>query len=349
MSITSCRSELPRTFYTLIIGAVGAGIAYWLSFPVYILTGPAIFVSLVSLSGVQFAISDNVRDVAFLLIGIGIGAGMNTEATAAFMRWPIAFAVLAIMLVTILMLCQYVLVRFFGFDPRSAVLAGTPGHLSFVLGLGAALDLDVAKVAVVQSIRLLALTLLVPLVAISFGVKLGSNILPAGISMQGAHLLGLIAASGVIGIVLKRFNIPAAILIGGLITSSFTHAADLTPGVLPAHIALPCFMIMGTLIGTRFSGISIVQLKAALFAGLTITVISVLLSVIAALPIAYILGMPAEHIVVAFAPGGLETMIAMGAVLGAYPSFVAACHIGRLLFLPLLIPAMLGRHKNKAE
>ena len=349
MSIMPCRSEFSRTLYTLVIGAVGAAVAYCLSFPVYVLTGPAIFVSLASLSGVQFAISDKLRDVAFLLIGIGIGAGMNTEATAAFMRWPIAFAVLAVLLVTILKLCKYVLVRFFGFDQRSAVLAATPGHLSFVLGLGAALDLDVAKVAVVQSIRLLALTLLVPLVAILFGVKLGTNILPAGVSMQGIHLLGLIAVSSAVGMVLKRFNIPAAILIGGLITSSFAHAVDLTPGVLPADIALPCFMIMGTLIGTRFSGISLLQLKAALFAGLTITIISVMLCVFAALPIAYILGMPVAHIIVAFAPGGLETMIAMGAVLGANPSFVAACHIARLLFLPLLIPTMLGRRKNRAN
>jgi len=341
----SNRFAMITTLYTLAVGAVGAGLAYWLHLPIYILIGPAILISVISLFGFRFAISDNVRDIAFLLIGIGIGSGMNTEATAAFMRWPIAFAVLAVMLVTILKLCQYMLVRFFGFDPRSAVLAATPGHLSFVLGLGAALDLDVAKVAVVQSIRLLALTLLVPLVAILFGVKLGTNILPAGVSMQGTHLLGLIAVSSAVGVVLKRFNIPAAILIGGLVTSSFSHAVDLTPGVLPTHIALPCFMIMGTLIGTRFSGISVSQLKAALFAGLTITIISVLLTVISAIPIAYILDMSAEHILVAFAPGGLETMIAMGAVLGANPGFVAACHIGRLLILPGFVPFLLKRSK----
>jgi uncharacterized membrane protein AbrB (regulator of aidB expression) len=38
-------------------------------------------------------------------------------------------------------------------------------------------------------------------------------------------------------------------------------------------------------------------------------------------------------------------MIAMGAVLGANPGFVAACHIGRLLLLPLLVPALLAKHK----
>jgi uncharacterized membrane protein AbrB (regulator of aidB expression) len=38
-------------------------------------------------------------------------------------------------------------------------------------------------------------------------------------------------------------------------------------------------------------------------------------------------------------------MIAMGAVLGVTPGFVAACHIMRLVVLSLLLPAMLSRLK----
>lgn len=339
------RTEWIITLYTIAIGAVGAVLAYYLSFPIYVLTGPAIMVSMISLTGFKFAITPVVRDIAFLLIGIGIGAGVTSEATAAVLRWPLAIAALAVMLVAIILLCQFLLVRFFNFDRRSAVLAATPGHLSFVIGLGDALGLDVARVAVVQSIRLLALTLLVPLVAILFGVKLGTNILPAGISMQGVHLLGLIVVSVGAGMVLKRLNVPAAILIGAMITSGVFHALGLTPGVLPENIALPCFLVIGTMIGTRFSGISYLQLKNTLLAGLATTAVSISLTVMTALPIAYFLTIPTAHVVVAFSPGGLETMIAMGAVLGANPGFVAACHIGRLLLLPLLVPALLAQRK----
>ena len=339
-------STLIITVYTLAVGTIGAALAYWLSFPVYILLGPAILVSIISLFGIRFAVADSVRDIAFLLIGIGIGAGINPEATAAFLRWPLAFVILAVMLTAILILCKSLLVRFFGFDERSAILAATPGHLSFVLGLGASLDLDVSKVAVVQSIRLLSLTLLVPLAAIFVGVELGTNILPVGDAMLFLDLLILIIVSGAFGFLLKRFNVPAAILIGGLITSSIAHAAEFTPGVLIPEIAMPCFLIMGTLIGTRFSGITINQLRNLFFAGLATTLISVLLAVLAAIPISYYLIMQPEHVLVAFAPGGLETMIAMGAVLGANPSFVAACHVGRLLLLPILVPLLMVRSKK---
>ncbi len=53
--------------------------------------------------------------------------------------------------------------------------------------------------------------------------------------------------------------------------------------------------------------------------------------------------MPLAHILVAFAPGGFETMIAMGSVLGISPGFVAACHMMRLFILSAVLPLMLAR------
>ena len=232
------------TVYTVVIGIIGAAIAYYLSFPVYILIGPAILVSIMGLFGLKLAIADPFRDAAFLLIGIGIGAGVNSDATTAFLRWPFAFMALAVMLFAILLVCRFILVQFFGFDRRSAILAASPGHLSFVISTGINLNLDTVKIAVSQSVRLLALTLAVPFVAIAFGIDVGPNILPPGDVMQNSHMMALIASALIVGLILKKFNAPAALLIGGLITSSLTHLTDITPGVLTPKIALPCFLIM---------------------------------------------------------------------------------------------------------
>lgn len=119
-------SSVVTTSYTLFIGVIGAALAYWLSFPLYILTGPAILLSAVSLMGARFAVANVVRDAAFLFIGIGIGAGISSEAMVAVLRWPLAFLALAIMLLAILLISRFLLVRFFGFDPRSAILAASP-------------------------------------------------------------------------------------------------------------------------------------------------------------------------------------------------------------------------------
>jgi len=107
MFLKTARSDWIITLYTIAIGAVGAVLAYYLSFPVYVLTGPAILVSMISLTGLKFAITPTVRDIAFLLIGIGIGAGVTSEATAAVLRWPLAIGALAVMLLVIILLCQF--------------------------------------------------------------------------------------------------------------------------------------------------------------------------------------------------------------------------------------------------
>jgi len=259
------------------------------------------------------------------------------------LRWPLAFLALVVMLFMSLLICRFLLTRYFRFDQRSAILAATPGHLSFVLSMSAELDLNVARIAAVQSVRLLALTLLVPFVAVAFGVKVDSTILPAGTPMHNMHVVALFAVSLAVGLILKQLKVPAPLLIGALAVSSLAHLTDITSGVLSPVLALTSFMILGTMIGTRFCGVAFSQLKQAFIAGIVITGVAVVMAIIAALFIAALVEMPVAHVIVAFAPGGLETMVAMGVMLGASPGFIVACHIGRLLLLSVLVPVLLGR------
>ena len=156
-------------------------------------------------------------------------------------------------------------------------------------------------------------------------------------------MAGLIAAGLLLGPVLKRLRVPARFLIGGMVASALWHLLGWTPGAVNPALALGGFAVIGTLIGTRLAGVTLGQLRQSAAAAMGVTLVSVLLAVAFAVPTAWLLDMPVAHLLVAFAPGGLETMIAMGAMLGADPGFVAACHLMRLLILPVLLPVMLGR------
>ncbi|MBY8975997.1 AbrB family transcriptional regulator [Rhodobacteraceae bacterium NNCM2] len=346
MSYWPGRHEFAATLYTIAIGAAGAGLAWALSFPVYLLTGPALVVSLAGLTGLRLAIAAPVRDASFIIIGIGIGTGFDARAADAMMRWPLAFAALAAMLFAILLACRGLLTRFFGFDPRSAVLASSPGHLSYIISLGLSMEADVSRIAVVQTLRVLILTICVPFVAMALGVDVDGAILPVGEPMHLAHLGFLVIASLIAGLVLQRLNVPAPLLIGAMVVSSLTQVTAVTPGVLSPAIGLPCYLVLGTMIGTRFSGISLTMLRQTLLAGLVITAVSVTLAAVVAVPVALILAMDMAHVYVSFAPGGIETMVAMGAMLGANPGFVAACHVARLMLLTVLVPLALPRRQK---
>ncbi len=337
---------LRSTTLALVVGACGALIGYYLSLPAYPLLGPALLISAVSLTGLHLHITEPVRNAGFALAGVSVGSGFDTNALQSFLRWPIAFVALAIMLVVAMLICMTILRRGFGFDRRSAVLATTPGHLSFVMALSTSLDLDSTRIIVVQAIRLLSLTLLVPFVALAMGVDMGEAILPNGVPMPVWQIVGLVAAGLALAFAFSKWRIPAPFFLAPLIVSACGHVTEITPGVMPHNIALASLVIIGTLIGTRFSGISLQQLRANVLAGVTITLIMMVLVTVVAVPIAMLLPMPPAHVIVAFAPGGLETMVAMGAVLGANPGFVVACHIGRLFWLSFLVPVLIGRAKS---
>ena len=336
-------TDLTATARALAIGAFGAALAWALAFPAAVLIGPAILVSLAGLRGMRLSVADPVRDACFVVLGIGIGSGFTAEAGGAILQWPLAFAMLVAMLAATLWLGRTVLEGGFGFDRRSAALAAAPGHLSFVIGLAADTGGDIARIAVVQSIRLLALSVTVPFVALALGYRMRAAMLPPGVPAAAAHVVVLAGLGILLGLALRRLSVPAPLLLGPLAVSAAGQVSGLSPGVLPGWLTVPAFVVMGCMIGTRFSGMTLAQFRASLVAGLAVTTIAVAMAVLAALPVALVLDMPAAHVVVSFAPGGLETMVALGAAMGASPGFVAASHILRLLILTVLIPLSLGR------
>ncbi len=336
--------DLRTTALTVAVGGVGALVGWAVGAPIYMLVGPAVLVSLAGLAGLRMGVSLSVRNACFVVIGLAVGAGFDRNALDTMIRWPLAFVMMAGMIWVMLLLSRWLLARYFGFDNRSALLAAAPGHLSFVLAMAAAdVGGQVARVSTTQSVRLLSLTLIVPFAALAMGVDLAGAIAPQGPLMGvGVTLVMLVLGAGA-GLALGRLQVPAPMLIGPMVVSAAGHLTGIAPGVMPFWLVLPAYLVLGALIGTRFSGIGFDDLAGGLAAGIAVTGVAVTLALLASVPVALALGMPLAHILVAFAPGGFETMIAMGAVLGVVPGFVAACHMMRLFVLSGLLPLMLAR------
>lgn len=349
MTSHTLQSQPLLSVLTVIVGSAGAALAYALNFPAPILIGPAIAVSLISLAGLRMEISMSAREICFILLGLGVGAGFDANATAAILHWPLAFLVLGVTLMVTMLVGGMVLQRGFGFDRPSGILAATPGHLSFVMSLAADMQGNVARIAVVQSIRLLALIVTVPFVVKAMGYEISTTAMSSGPSMQLWHI-GALALAGVgLGLIFKRLNLPAPMLLGPMTASMISHASDLTPGSMPVWLMTPAFLMLGSLIGTRFAGMSLAQFRHSLLAGLVTTAVSVASAGFGAVGVSYALDMPIAHVLAAFSPGGLETMMALSATMGASPGFIAACHVMRMLILSALIPIFLkwALHREK--
>lgn len=335
--VTALTLGLRQNLLTLALGGCGALVAALVHMPMALLAGPAIAVSLAGLFGLSPQISLMLRDGGFLIVGLSIGSMVGPDSIDAMMRWPVAFGLLAALTLVTPWAGRWLIPRLLPIDRDEAFLASAPGHLSLVVALADSLHLSLTRPVVLASIRLMALTLLVPLAATLAGIEVGLGLPQAQIVTPGTWILGQLVAALALAPLLKRLKLPAHVLIAGIVVAATTHFGGWTSGGLPGWASQAALILMGSLIGTRFGGMGWRDLRRSLAAGLAIVGLTTGLAVMAALPAAYLSGLPLLDVLLGFSPGGLETMIILSAALGADPSFVAAAHLFRLSVLAVVL------------
>jgi membrane AbrB-like protein len=339
-------SDLRAYALTALIGTTGAVAATVVGLPAPYLIGPAVVITIAGLFGLTLRVPMQLRNICFVIIGVSMGTSVTPDVIVAARTWPLSFVMVPIALVILLFASCWVLQRIFHYDRITALLASSPGHLSYVLSLAAETRGDLRTVSVAQSVRVLALTITTPLIVEYFGLAGGAPVLPAEV-MSVSILLATLCVSLVLGLLFLRWQFPAALLLGGVVVSISTHITGFVTGGVPNWLLIPTYVTLGSIIGTRFSGVSISAIRMAFVAGGVVTVVVTALAAAIAFAVSHITGVPLAAALIAFAPGGLETMAAMAVMLHADPTYVGAHHVLRLMVLSVLMPFVLGKDARK--
>ncbi|MEJ2057776.1 MAG: AbrB family transcriptional regulator [Desulfofustis sp.] len=321
---------------TLAIGFSGATAAALAGVPAAPLVGASISVSLAALARLSVGIPDLLRNFAFAIIGCSLGSGITKQALSQAVHWPISLLFLGLAVGAIIVAGSWVLARFFNQTPETAVLSTTPGVIAYVLAIAAGGIGDVRTIIVIQNIRLVLVTTLLPFILTHFGFAPG-YMQPQIIGSFVGSLLVIVLAFG-IGVIVQRWPIPAEYLLAGVLVSGIGHYLDLVSGRPPALLIFCGFTITGSMVGARFSSIPMADLRRLLAASLICFLITGLLAVGFAYPVSVLLEIPFGQVFVAFAPGGVEAMAAIALALGYDPAYVATHHLFRLLLLFLIVP-----------
>ncbi len=335
------------TLLTIFIGSTGAGFAWFIGAPAPFLTGPAIFVTFCAILGIKCSVPAPLRNTSFILIGISTAEGIDSNVLKNVLTWPISLVGMCFNIMILLLIGKYIFQKYFKVESNTAILASAPGHLSYVLNLSEETKSKTAVISVIQSIRVLTLTLAVPatiMLFTDFNMRASTS---SDQILSYNHLLLVIVFSVLIGTLFLRYKIPAAFLMAGMVCSTIGHGFDLTPGVIPENLAVAAFVVLGSLIGSRFSGISLETFNSCIIKGTLFTMVSLLISILVAFLISYLTNFKFIEILIAISPGGLETMVVMGQLIEADPAFIAFHHILRLFFLSFFIPLLMAlNHKQ---
>ena len=339
MAEASAAHTARRLLATAAVSLAGGLVAHFLRLPAGLLMGGAVSTAIAGLIGFRPLVPNWLRDSGFVVVGMTLGTNVAANSLELVSHWPVTLIGLAIALLLMVVISTLMLRFVFRFDKATAYLSSFPGHLSFVIGLSESGYGDTRQIAVIQSMRILLLTTLVPIFASLTSTRALSP-LPTGAEMALLPLVLLAAASIAGGFAFNALRIPAAFVLGPMFVATAGKLMGLYDGRLPVLLTATGYVLMGALIGSRFAGTAWADLKRMAIAGTFVTLVCVAVVSATVFAVAPFVGMPLGQIWLGLAPGALESMGALGIALGFDTAFIAAHHTARFFLLTLAIPSV---------
>jgi hypothetical protein len=335
-----------RMALALAIGAAGGLAFFLLRLPLPWMLGALVAVMSAAVARLPVAAPERIRPATVAVIGVLLGSGFTPDLASRLPAWAATLAALAVYLA----LSGAAAVWWYrraGFDPMTAFFAGMPGGIVEMVALGRAAGGDERRIILAHAARIVVT---VAAVAVWFrlieGHAVGAD--PGGTphAALAARDAALLVLCGVAGALAGGWlRLPAPALLGPMLLSGGVHLAGLTDSAPPAGLVIAAQVILGTAMGGRFAGTAPAELRRALGLAAGATAITLALALAFALALHAALGIGAEAVMLAFAPGGLTEMSLVALAIGAEVAFVATHHVVRIVLLIAVAPLVFRRRR----
>jgi membrane AbrB-like protein len=334
------RTQTLNVLETLAIGTAGGALFLLLNLPGGLISGAMIAVGIAAIAGRPLIMPPILTQTVLVLLGISLGSLVSRQLLLHMGAYPLTIALLALATFCSTFASSIYLQRIHGWDQTSAFLAGSPGALSQITMLAAEKGADVPAIAVVQTMRVIILTAALPLLLALSGLAPSSPPAAAVAIASPLELIGLIAAAVAVALLLRLTKFPASWMFGAMIGSSVLHGAGLIEGGLPPWVRAAALVGIGTLIGTRFARVSTKTLLSHVTAALGSFAIAIVISAVFVAVIVLTTPVRFADVIVAFAPGAMDAMLALALTLHIDPIFVGAHHLSRFVFVTIATPGI---------
>jgi uncharacterized protein len=334
------RTKTLNVLETLVIGTAGGALFLWAHLPGGLISGAMIAVGIAAIAGRPLALPPILTQTVLVLLGISLGSLVSRQLLQHIGAYPLTIALLALATFCSTFGSSVYLQRIHGWDQTSAFLAGSPGALSQITMLAAEKGADVPAIAVVQTMRVIILTAALPMLLALTGIAPSSPPAAAAAIALPLELTELIAASVVVALLLRLAKFPASWMFGAMIGSSLLHGTGLIEGGLPPSVRSIALVGIGALIGSRFARMKTRTLLSHVNAALGSFAIAIVISAVFVAVIALTTPVRFADVIVAFAPGAMDAMLALALTLHIDPIFVGAHHLSRFVFVTIATPGI---------
>jgi membrane AbrB-like protein len=334
------RTKALNVLETLATGAAGGVLFLLANLPGGLISGAMVAVGIAAIAGRPLSVPPILTQTVLVLLGISLGSLMSRQLLQHMGTYPLTIGLLALATFCSTFGSSFYLQRVHGWDRTSAFLAGSPGALSQITMLAIEKGADVSAIAVVQTMRVILLTAALPLLLALTGIAPSFPSTATSAVASPPELAGLIAASVAAALLLRLIKFPASWMFGAMIGSSVLHGTGLIEGGLPPWLRGIALVGIGALIGTRFARVKASVLLSHVNAALGSFAIAIVISAIFVAVIALTTSVRFADIIVAFAPGAMDAMLALALTLHIDPIFVGAHHLSRFVFVSITTPGI---------
>jgi hypothetical protein len=334
------RTKTLNVLETLVIGAAGGALFLFAQLPGGLISGAMIAVGIAAIAGRPLSVPPILTQSVLVLLGISLGSLASRQLLQHVGAYPLTIALLAVATFCATFGSSLYLQRVHGWDRTSAFLAGSPGALSQITILAAERGADVPAIAVVQTVRVIILTAALPMLLTLTGLAPSSPPAAGVVVASPLEMAELVAAAVAVAMLLRLARFPASWMFGAMIASAVLHGTGLIEGGLPPWLRGVALVGIGALIGARFARMRAKTLLSHVNAALGSFVVAIVISATFVAVIALTTHVRFADVIVAFAPGAMDAMLALALTLHIDPIFVGAHHLSRFVFVTIATPGI---------
>jgi len=335
---------------TLAIALAGALTFTLLGFPAGLVSGSVLAVATAALFGRPVKVPVSLARVGYVVVGILLGAVVTPQTLQGFTTWPLSIALLLVAAVCMMLATTSYLRVVHRWDRLTALLGASPGSMVQVIALSTELGADLRAIAIVQTTRVLLLTIGIP-----GGLALFGLVAPAVPMVRGdsagfspPEIAVVIAVSSAAAFAMARIRFPGGFLFGAMAGSAVLHGTGLVTAVLPWWVGSASVIVLGAVVGTRFANTTFRLLVGYLGAAFGSFAVSVSIATMFAVLVTNLFPLSIANVVVAFSPGAQDTMMVLALALHLDPVFIGAHHVARFLVVTFTV-AIAARWIAKKE
>ncbi|QDC10283.1 AbrB family transcriptional regulator [Oceanicola sp. D3] len=328
------RTNTSRRIETALIAAGGVALFMALGLPLPFLFGPlfgCLGAALLQRPLKGFGqISTGFRTI----LGVAVGASLTPDVVAALPAMAASLAFIPLYIIAIGLIGVPYFHRVHGFDRVTSWYAAMPGGLQDMIIFGTEAGGNPRALSLIHATRVMIIVTVAPVIlTFGFGSALTNDIGAPATEIPPLELL-LMAAAALVGWKGgERIGLFGASILGPMIVTAILSLSGLIHARPPAEAILAAQFFIGIAIGVGYVGITLVELRRVVLAGVVFVLILAVLATIFT-EIVVLLGLaPQVEGFLAFAPGGQAEMTVLAIVAGADLGFVIVHHLARVFLV----------------